>query len=197
MHAVLTPLRMKWSILLVGMLLAGCTASHQPRVWLDERTAATITAQNEPIVFAHDEQMRAANVRDYAQLGAIEVNRMGERARYLVIVYWSTIDRPTPELERHRDSFTRIRIQADDRPIVLQRLEQSNAQLGVLRRPFRWPVPSAREAYFEVEPEELRAIALSRRLTLSAEGIAEVERRYEVWDDARAALTRFLASLPH
>ena len=38
------------------------------------------------MVMAREEQARAMNVRDYAQIGAVEVNRMGDRQLYLVLL---------------------------------------------------------------------------------------------------------------
>lgn len=65
----------------LGLALSACASNAQltARAWLDERTGVTVTAQEPPAIFAREEQMRAMNVRDYAEVGAIEINRMGTR----------------------------------------------------------------------------------------------------------------------
>lgn len=180
----------------ICLLLAGCSVSPAPRTWLDSATAATLTAQSAPLVLARDEQMRAVNVRDYAQLGAIEVNRMGERELYLAIVFWSTIDRPQNEHEQLAAAFARVDIQADDRTIGLARAQGSPHPPGIGTRPFPHPAPGAQDAYFPIDRSELQAIARSRHLSLTTRGHARDSIRYAEWRGDREGLERFLAALP-
>ena len=184
---------MRRFLLAPTLILAGCASSPTPRTWLDPYTAATITAQAEPIVLARDEQLRAINVRDYVQLGAVEVNRMGQRDLYLVVILWSTIDRSAAEPERLSEAFARLEVQADDRPFALVRAASTPPGIG--QRPFRLPAPEARQMYFPVGREELQAIATSRSLSATPRGSSE-ESRYTEWRDGRASLQAFLAALP-
>lgn len=186
----------KVGLLLALAALAGCAASPAPRTWLDPHTAATITAQGAPTVLARDEQMRAINVRDYAQLGAIEVNRMGERAMYLVVVLWSTIDRSAAEREQLLASLARVDIQADDRTIGLSALQDSAREAGVSPHPFVLPTPAAQEVFFPVTREELESMASSESLRLSAHGGAQPAHQYTLWRDGRESLAQLLSKLP-
>lgn len=180
------------------LLLNGCASTQlvAPRTWLDERTAVTVTAQSDPAVLAREEHMRAINVRDYAQLGAVETNRMGTHQLYLVLLCWSTIDRSAAEQERSAASFSRITLYADDRAIELTRAAPAREELGFSRRPFEHPTPGAREIYFAVSRGDLQSIALSRRLQLVAHRDEAAKDKYLEWRDGRPGLRAFLAQLP-
>src|SRR5205085_7065875 len=65
----------------------------QPREYLDEDTAATVTVVGEPLVFAYAIPALAANQRDYVTLAAAAVNRNGKVSYVLIAYFWSTIDR--------------------------------------------------------------------------------------------------------
>ena len=183
--------------LVLLLLLAGCASApaDPPRSWLDERTAVSVTAQGTPIVFAREEHLRAINVRDYAEIGAVEINRMGDRRLYLALQSWSTIDRTAAERERMDRSLSRVTVYADDRPIELTQAAASAEQLGLSRRPFVAPTPGTREIYFTIARSDLRSIALARVLQLRGLG-AEEPDIYLQWQDARPSLAAFLAQLP-
>lgn len=77
-------LRMRLLQILVGVTvlmggLAGCTAGGAgvARSWIDSQTAVAVTAQTRPIVLSREDFPAGVNVRDYAELGAFEVNRSG------------------------------------------------------------------------------------------------------------------------
>jgi hypothetical protein len=184
------------SLPLLILLLNGCSSTQlaAPRTWLDERTAVTVTAQSDPAVLAREEHMRAINVRDYAQLGAVEANRMGTHQLYLVLVSWSTIDRSATEQERSAAGFSRITLYADDRPIELTRAAPAREELGFARRPFAHPTPGAHEIYFAVTRGHLQSIALSGTLQLIAHREGGAADKYLEWRDGRPGLRAFLAS---
>jgi len=81
----------------VAMLaaLGACVAvagDKQPREYLDEETAATVTVVAEPLVFALPRPELAANVRDYVTLAAAAVDRNGKLSYVLIVYFWSTVD---------------------------------------------------------------------------------------------------------
>src|SRR5205814_4956856 len=66
----------------VAMLaaLGACVAvaaDKQPREYLDEDTAATVTVVAEPLVFALPRPELAANVRDYVKIGRASCRERG------------------------------------------------------------------------------------------------------------------------
>lgn len=188
--------RFVWGAAFLGLILQACASAPAPRSYLDTRTAATITVQEQPVVFARDEQMRAINVRDYAQLGAIEVNRMGERQLYLVATLWSTIDRTASERERLAAAFAQVIVHADDQPIALVRATGPTRPIGVGTRPYEAPSPGAQELYFPVTRAALQGIAHSRSLSLTTGGSGDSTWRFSEWRNGRVGLRLFIDSLP-
>jgi hypothetical protein len=179
-------------LMIAVVCLASCSASLAPRTHLDPVTAATVTVQAEPIVLAFDDQLRASNARDYLQLAAIEINRMGTRELYLGALQWSTIDRTSAERDAVVRELRRATLFVDDRPVELSTDLQVRPP-GLGTRPIPLPIPSARELYFPIQREQLRAIALSRSLTLTPLAPAgHTPRIYRDWQDGRASLLRFL-----
>lgn len=68
----------------VLVLLSAC-ATEQPAVVekLDELTSVTYTYSRTPIILSPDTPLDRENTRDYVQIGAIEVNRMGTLQYFL------------------------------------------------------------------------------------------------------------------
>src|ERR1700674_4900727 len=71
--------------------------SHQPRSdsneIFDEETASTLLVVSKPLVFARERSDVAAHSLDYATIVAVEDDRSGEYAQYLLLYRWSTVDR--------------------------------------------------------------------------------------------------------
>lgn len=185
----------------LALALSACASNPQlqARTWLDERTAVTVTAQESPATFAREEQMRAMNVRDYADIGAIEINRMGTRSYYLLLISWSTIDRTATEREAIEGALARITLWADDRPIELTREPATGSSVGLSRRPYILPTPAAVESWYPLTLAELRSLAAADALRLSAKAATGDERRYSEWRSDRRGLASFLEyiSQPH
>ncbi len=81
-------------LVMAALVLAGCAAG-KPLLTehLDERTGVTITFLDAPLTLARDAPDLAVGSRDYAFVGPVEVNRMGQRSYYLWIGMASTVDR--------------------------------------------------------------------------------------------------------
>jgi hypothetical protein len=167
-------------------------SAQQPRTWLDEQTAATVTAQQPCAVFAHENQARAANVRDYVQAGAVEVNRMGTRTYYLVLISWSTIDRSAAERAKLEAELARNTLWADDRPIELRRIPRGRETAGVFSAPYAAPAPAAIESWYPITLNEIGALAHARTLRLTAQA-GDTPRPYELWQQDRGGFAAFLA----
>lgn len=180
------------------LLLDGCAAgsAQQPRTWLDERTAATVTAQEPCAVFAHEDQALSTNVRDYVQAGAVDVNRTGTHNYYLVLISWSTIDRSAAERAALDAELAHSTLWADDRPIELQRIERGRDSAGVFSAPYAAPAPAAMESWYPVTLSELRALAGATTLRLTAQA-GDTPRPYQLWQSDRGGFASFLTRLTH
>ena len=161
-----------------------------PSEYLDEQTGATVTVVDKPLVFARERTERAANLRDYVNLTAASVNR-GGKIQYVLIAYvWSTLDaRYDPVVAT--DTLILV---ADDRRIRLNANGKTPQDLGIAQ-PVRAPAgQELKPAVFPTDLDTLRYIAAAR--TLAVQTGAEGESfDYELWEDQRASLARFVAFL--
>jgi hypothetical protein len=181
---------MKYTSLLLMLALWGCSTAPTVKSWLDPVSSATITAQTEPLVLARDE-------RNFAQLAAVEVNRMGERRLYLVAILWSSDRRTQTERENFENSFTRVELRIDDRSATLARHSGEIAELGVGQSPLPLPIPGSQQVFFPIERADLHALASSNRVQLIALGQPDWPQRYDEWQDGRSSLNDFLGQLPN
>src|SRR5688572_10193530 len=150
---------MKYLAPLVLLMLGGCVTPPSVQSWLDPVSMATITAQTEPMVLTRMEKRRTANGRDYAQLTAIEVNRMGARKLYLVAVLWSNAQLTGKQWQNCANTFEQIEIRLGARPVALTRLPDDVAALGIGQSPLPLPIPGTRQIYYSIDRLELRAMA--------------------------------------
>lgn len=188
---------MSFSLLSIAvMALSGCVSQPTVKQWLDPVTSVTITAQTEPLVLIRASPPPVANERDYAQLTAIEVNRMGDRKLYLVAILWTTRDLSTNQASGYNDSFSQIEVHADDRTVALTQYSGEASELGIGEPSLPLPIQGTRSVYFPVERDDLRTISQSSRLQLTARGVPDAPRHYEEFADGRQSLSDFLSQLP-
>lgn len=186
---------MKYSALLLSFLLVGCAAQPTVTSWMDPKSSVTITAQTEPLVLIRSQPAPAMDERDYAQLTAIEVNRMGDRKLYLVAILWSSADLWDSQRSVFEDSFKQIELDVGGRTVTLRPHTGDVASLGIETQ-LQLKIDGSRYIYFPISREELRAISSSNRIQLTAGGVPEQPRRYEEWKDGRQSLSDFLSQLP-
>lgn len=193
---VLAERAMKYTSLLLIVTLLGCSSAPTVKSWLDPVSSATITAQNQPLIVARDEQTRSIDERDFAQLTAVEVNRMGERRLYLVAVLWSSAQQTRTAREELEQSFARVELRMGDRSTTLARHQGDIAELGIGQSPLPLPSAGTQQLFFPIEHADLTALASSNRVQLVALGQADEPQRYVEWQDGRRSLSDFLNQLP-
>jgi len=187
---------MKYLSLFALLALAGCTTQPTVTSWLDPVSAVTITAQTEALVVARAEKKRTINGRDYAQLSAIEVNRMGERKLYLVAVLWSNAQLTGKQWQYFESSFAQIEINLDGETFTLNRYTDDLAKLGIGQSPLPLPIPGSRQILYVIDRAQLRAFAESDVVQLTAMGGPVAPQPYEEHKDGRRSLNDFLSQLP-
>lgn len=186
---------MKYSALLLTLMLAGCAAQPTVKSWIDPKSSVTITAQTEPLVLIRAAPAPTFNERDYAQLTAIEVNRMGERKLYLVAILWSSAELWADQGQAFHDAFKQVEVNLGDRTLALTPHMGDVSELGISEA-LPLPIPGSSQIYFPIGRDDLRAISRSTRIELTASGMPEAPRRYEEWQDGRRSLNDFLGQLP-
>jgi len=178
----------------VAMLaaLGACVAvadDKQPREYLDEQTAATVTVVAEPLVFALPRPELAANVRDYLTLAAAAVDRNGKVSYVLIAYFWSTVD---PRLLTNAlPSPEPLVLQADDRRIALALLGHSAHEAGIGVPVHAPPGAAVTPNVYGTDLGTLRFIAEARSLTMTADSDG-VPLSYQLWEDHRMALRAFV-----
>lgn len=172
------------------LLLVGCaTRTVTPREYLDEQTAATITVVADPWIFTREQSNSATGERDFLNLYAIDVNRMGEHRQYLAVLQ-SLPDSPganpsTPTLELHAAGHT----------ISLQPLTEDPQKLGIAQPLAPSYTLTSKWWYFPMDKDALAAVARAQDLQVAL--IVDDERiPYLVWRDGSAELSELTAVLP-
>ena len=183
-------MRPAWFPALLVALTQLATGDDKPvREYLDEQTAATVTAAVEPLVFARERTDLAANARDYVSLAPVEINRSGERRYYWFGYLWSTIDRRTggEPLSAAGDQLVLL---ADGRPIRLQAAAGSLRELGIGESPLSRPGREAVPLLFQADPGSMRFTghASDLSLVLIRNGL---NQDYSLWRDGRGAIRHF------
>jgi hypothetical protein len=182
----------------LALLLAGCAArpgafeepEAQSSEYLDLQTGATVTLVERPIVFARERSERAANLRDYVTLSAAAVNRAGKREYVLVAYVWSTLDARFSPVTTARELVLR----ADDRRIPLSASGKTPSDLGIARPVYAPRGQTVAPLVFPTDLDTLRFIAAAHGLAVQA-GAEGEDSAYELWEDQRVALAKFVRLL--
>jgi hypothetical protein len=169
-------------------MLGACVATPNvgPRQYLDEQTAATITAVPEPWIFHRE---GTTPQLDFVHLYAVDVNRMGEHRQYLVVVkHWPAPDfasEPIPSLE----------VSAQGRQVRLDAVEASARELGVGQSLDKTAPKGAQSWFYPVDQSLLEVLSRGPDVKL---GLAHSNGHasYVVWRDGHGtfhALSETLA----
>lgn len=189
-------LKLRCYLALFGALIlnVGCASApvaEQPTEYLDEQTGATVTAVEKPLIFARDRSERAANLRDYVTLAAAAVNRGGKRDYVLIAYVWSTLD---PRYEPAKADADALVLVADDRRIRLTANGKSPSDLGIARAVDAPPGQNAAPLVFPTDLATIRFIAAARSLQVQTR-VGDIAVSYELWEDQRPAVDRFVRYL--
>ena len=180
------------ALLLAPVPRAACAADLEPREYLDEDTAATVTVVAQPLVFDNPRTELAANARDYVTVAAAAVNRAGKVSFVAIAYFWSTVDPrmrtdPLPAPQP-------LILQADDRRIELHLRGQSARDAGIGVAVHAPAGTAATPQVYAIDLATLRFIAAARQLTVFARSNGTL-LSYSLWDDRRAALRVFVQHL--
>ena len=183
-----------WRSLAAAMTaLSTCSiAADAVREYLDETTAATITAVAEPYIFARERTDLAVNARDYVSLAALEINRAGQRSYHWFAYVWSTIDRRgDPSGATPVDQFVLL---ADGRAITLRGEARSLREAGVGQPPLPAPTRQAQALMFAADTEVFDYVAGSAdlRVVLLRK---DDQSEFLPWRDARDSLQAFVRAV--
>lgn len=149
------------ALLVAAVLGYGCTAERDlwPIEKLDPRTAVTTTIMVEPWVYSRDVPALAANARDYLHVGVAETNRTGQRAYWLGVVAWSTLDRSALPAAGPRPRPDHLRFVWADDALDLNAVPGGRGAVGSTEPIFAAPQPAYQDSWFTLTPAQLASLA--------------------------------------
>jgi hypothetical protein len=175
----------------IALLMLGACAAHvvTPRAYLDEETAATITVVADPWIFTGEQIGAGPDERDYLNVFAIDVNRMGDHRQYLAVLQSA----PPPALSGV--AAPTLELQGGGQTVSLQNTVEQPRKLGIAKPLAPSYSVTARWWYFPVSKEILATIARSRDLqaTLVA---ADKRLPYSIWRDGSEEIAELTSVLP-
>ncbi len=178
-------------------LLASCVtqSKYTHAQYVDEMTGVTVSTMLVPITFYRENQAIAVNTRDFASLGAVQINRTGDRNYYLWLGLWSTIDRSFTSEAGYRPGNGILQVFVDDRKLVFERYTEHVRKIGTAKPVYAISDPNTRTAFYRVTIDELRLMAESDYLSVAAGDASESLRTYSQWDAGNQSLVDFVAQV--
>jgi hypothetical protein len=181
-------------IAILALLAAGCVMPqpHAAREVLDEKTGTTVVAMGSALEFYASRPEVGLQAASFAHLGAMEVNRMGERR---LLLWLSVLAGSAAEQQNAVGSPTGLTIVAGSNEFQPGFVSRSPKDIGLSRTPFRRPADWANDAYFDIAVEQLRELQSAEPLALVVSFGEGRSQKYELWKPERDSLARFLESL--
>lgn len=186
-------------LLALASAATGCATTARdpwPVEWLDPHTAVHSTIMAEPWVFARDAREIAVHARDYLHVGVVQTNRAGQRAFWLGVVAYSTVDRsalswPSPPVRP-----ARIRLIWPEGSIELSPSPAGRGAIGVSEPLFTGPQSPFEEAWYPLSTAQLARLSREPPISVTLLGGDTREeqetRRYDAWRTDAQAIERFV-----
>ncbi len=142
-------------LIAIFVILSAC-ATEQPAVVenLDELTAVTITHARTPIILSPETPLDSETVRDYAQIGAVEINRMGSLGYFLWLGI-SEVDQPDG-LDERPEGYESITLSLDGREIPLDLIGWTHNAIGTSEPVYKKLFRTSVDAYYEVDLAQIQ-----------------------------------------
>ena len=162
-----------------------CTTQTQVKSRLDS-SGLTVVALDDAIVLARPVRRLTVAARDYAYIGPVEINRMGQRDHYLWLGLASTIDRafadaPPADAES-------LAIFVDGQPMILK-LTDWSANLD--RSPYETVVPVYATLSARASLHQIQRIADATSIEVHIISKSGPAFRYRMWQGAWSSWSTF------
>lgn len=184
------------------MILSACAAGQLPVVEkLDDLTAVTITYSRTPIIMSTDTAFGPATARDsvrigrdYVQIGAIEVNRMGTLQYYL----WLGISdvKYTESMDKHPEGFESIVFTVGGEEFQLDVRGWAQEAIGASEPVYEKLFRTTADAYYEVTLDQIQLLTEADGLKFRT--IDSVPKEFVLWyrpTTAKNDLAEFLRTV--
>lgn len=163
------------AIAVVVLAVLSACATDQPSVIerMDELTAVTVTNSRTPIIMSPDTPYEGGAARDYLQIGAIEVNRMGTLKYYLWLGI-SSLEHMTSADKRPQD-FELIVLVAGSEEVQLDVTGWTPEAIGVSGPLYKKLFRNSIDAYYEVTLDHIRLLVEVESVKLRTTGSEPTE----------------------
>ena len=166
--------RVAMPLIVVLASLTACATSQPPVVEkMDAVTAVTITHSRTPLILSPETPYDRDAVRDYVQIGAIEVNRMGT-LRYFLWLGIARVD-DLAEAQNPPAGFESIELLAGGERIKLDVSGWTPAAIGAGEPVYKKLFHEAADAYYETGLDTIQALATADDLKLYTAGADATE----------------------
>lgn len=155
-------------------ILSACATGQQPAgEKLDGLTSVTITYSRTPIIMSPDTPYDRETKRDYVQVGAIEVNRMGARQYYL----WLGISdmEHMASADKRPKGFEAIVLIVDGEKLRLNVRGWTPEAIGASEPVYNKIFTNSDDAYYQVTLDNIQFLARADDLKLRTTGSAPKE----------------------
>lgn len=167
--------RLSTAILIaVVSILSACAAANPAVVEkLDDVTAVTVTRSRTPFIMSSDTLFDPKTPRDYVQIGAIEVNRMGTLKYYLWLGI-SDLDHYA-SVDRHPGGYESIVFTAGGEEFPLDVHGWTQEAIGISEPVYKKLFSSSVDAYYEVTLEHIQLLTAADGIKLRTSGSSPKE----------------------
>jgi len=173
--------------ILFALVLAACAPAGTLQSRLDETTGLTVVTLKDPLVLARPTRL-SATARDYAYLGPVEINRMGEREHFLWIGLASTLDRA--RIAEPPPQASTLALVVDGLPMILP-LSEWLPELEVA--PYSGNTPVYLTLAARASADQIRRIAAAESISVHIVTESGNTLNYRVWRGERPAWSAFAA----
>lgn len=181
-------------LLLSAVLALGACATPAPALRLnerlDERTGVTVTTLDRPLEFFCPLPEKGLDAASFADLGLVEVNRMGSRSYYLWLsLLWG---RPDPQ-RVEPPKFVSVDLELGDRTLAFAAREgiEPPVRLRLYESAADWSV----EYKFALTTDQVRAISHSALPRLNVRADTGASYAFTLWKPPTETLPLFADEL--
>ncbi len=173
---------------LAAASMSGCAANTNVTSRLDSN-GLTVVTLDEPIVLARPVRQLAAAAGDYAYLGPVEINRMGNRDYFLWVGLASTIDRKLSGVSPAE--VRELAVLIDGSPMLLP-LVHWTADLE--QSPYETAAPLYATFAAHASLDQIRRISSAASVEVHLVSASGATRRYQKWQGDWSSWSKLVAA---
>jgi len=180
------PLTYRYTVAAIAALATFACTTQTPVTSRLDSSGLTVVALNDAIVLARPVRQLTAAARDYAYIGPVEINRMGQREHYLWLGLASTVDRALADASPADAELLAILV--DGQPMIFP-LTDWSADLD--RSPYETVVPVYATLSARASLDQIQRIAAATSIEVHIISNSGPAARYRMWQGAWSSWSLF------